>query len=580
MDKRFPKDPVTRRTLLRMALPLAVALRSASTRAIGTGASQTPQPSATTEGSAGLTVTAPDYPSGNVLRYGIVANDPGAASANSAILAKILHAITGLTGLITFPNSSGKDVYYFNGIAYQANPAGVSIELNNSRLEFAKTYNSGTDDAHGFIEAIANFEIRNGAINVNYTGSGGENPGPIFRLGSRYNAGGGYAFGKYTHGVLDEDMGVFMGKLTLRNLALTSNNPAAPPIWITGGVDGLLAEDLRFHGSSRPMYFIAYEFGFASTNGQAETLSAWSSSHARNMVFRNINVSALSTSGTDGAAIDLAGAYDCLIDGLTVDAAFCGVHIRSGEALGYRPSSRDIKGMKPAHITLRNIKTQNIKSNAITLQGDELATHNYLRKVVAGLGHPADYVAQTDLINFSVDGFELSAAGAGIYLSGRGTVQNGKTVHCGSGLIISDECMRFDVSKVTIINSTGTGIRANFGNAIWSPPRKKSGSISDCKIAGNTGPGIVLDNCDGVTIERNQLGFNTAQDGVAETTQTQGVSLGPSAFRVSCNQNRTTCKPGAAAYNSTNVAANAMNRITGEGITRTVSGAGHFVKDF
>jgi hypothetical protein len=375
-------------------------------------------------------------------------------------------------------------------------------------------------------------------------------------------------------------MGVFMGKITLRNLALTSNNPAAPPIWITGGVDGLVAENLTFNGSGQPIYFIAYEFGFASTNGHPETLALWSSSHARNMVFRNIKVTALGTSARDGAAIDLGGAYDCLIDGLAVDTAFTGVHIRSGEALGYRPWSRDQHGMKPAHITLRNIKTQNIRSHAITLQGDERATANYLRSLVAGLGHPADYVAQTDLIEFSLDGFEVSADGAGVYLSGRGTIQNGKTVHCGSGLIISDECSKFEVSKLTIINSTGMGIRANFGNAIWSPARRKSGVIRDCKIAGNTGPGIALDTCDGVAIERNQLGFNTAQDGVAETTQTQGVWLGANAFRVTCSQNRTTCKPGSSAYNSTNSAADAGNRIIGEGITRTVSGSGRFVKDF
>ena len=160
-----------------------------------TGTSASDAPTATAESNAGLTpVASQEHPPGNVLRYGIVANNPGAAGANGAILGKILNATTGLTGLITFPNTTGKDVYYFNGIAYQANPAGVSIELSSSTLDFSKTYNRGTDDAHGFIEAIANFEIRNGAINVNYMGSGGENAGPIFRLGSRYNAGGGYPF--------------------------------------------------------------------------------------------------------------------------------------------------------------------------------------------------------------------------------------------------------------------------------------------------------------------------------------------------------------------------------------------------
>ena len=137
-----------------------------------------------------------------------------------------------------------------------------------------------------------------------------------------------------------------------------------------------------------------------------------------------------------------------------------------------------------------------------------------------------------------------------------------------------------EIDKVEVLNSGGIGIRANFGSAIWSPIRKKSGAIRDCKIAGNTGPGIALDNCDRVEIENNQLGYNVEQDGNTESTQTSGVTLGSNAFHVNCSHNHTTCKPGLSAYNSTNGAPNAMNKITDETITRTVGGSGRFVKDF
>ena len=267
-------------------------------------------------------------------------------------------------------------------------------------------------------------------------------------------------------------MSVFMGKIALRNLSLASNNSGSTSHldygrgrWASGRKPELqrLEPTDVFHclrvrvrvDQRTPGDHLDVVFEPCAQHGVPQ----YSGRRTR-------------TAGTDGAAIDLAGAYDCLIDGLAVDTAFNGVHIRSGEAMRYRPWSRDARGMKPAHITLRNITTRNIKSNAISLQGDERATVNYLRSVISSLGHPADYTAQTDLISFSLDGFEVSADGAGVYLSGRGTIQNGKATHCGSGLVISDECSRFDVSKLTIINSTAMGIRANFGNAIWSPARR------------------------------------------------------------------------------------------------------------
>ena len=594
MAERFPNDPVTRRSLLQMALPLVMALRSASIRALTfscfgatgkltaattSGGTSSTSPATAAESKAGLTpIAAQEHPSGNVLRYGIVANDPKAAGANSAILAKILNASTGLTGLISFPNSTGEDVYHFNGIAYQCMP-GTRVDLMGSTLEFAKTYDR-TDDTHGFIEAIRDFELGNGNIVVNYTGSGHNNPGPIVRLGSRY----GYPFGTHASGVFDHDDLIAkglptMGRIHIHDLRLTTNNPAAHVVLMLGGLDDVLFENVWADGQNQAIMGLYYEFGFSSANGHSGTPSEWTSSHANQLRFKNIRVQNLKT-GVSSAGIGVFGVHDASIEGLYVDTADAAFEFNPGEALFHRPWSYGSAGAKRI-CRLKNVTGLNLASFGIKLSGATPASASYLRPVISSLGHPADYAAQTDLMEFEVDGFEIRAA-AGISVSGRAQIRNG-TISGGTGtggIVWTDEAMFVEIDKVSVLNSGGVGVRANFGSAIWSPARKKSGAIRDCKIAGNTGAGIALDNCDGVVIERNQLGFNIAQDGVAETTQTQGVSLGPNAFRVTCSQNRTTCKPGSAAYNSTNTAANAGNRIIGEGITRTVSGAGHFVKDF
>jgi hypothetical protein len=573
-------------------LPLALALRSASTRALtfpfgatrklaattGTGTASAPTPTA--EANAGLTpVAAPQYSPGNVLRYGIVANNAQAAGANGAILAKVLNAITGLTGLITFPNTSGKDVYYFNGIAYQCMP-GTSVDLMGSTLNFAKAYDSHTDDTHGFIEAVRDFELRNGNIIVDYAGSGRNNPGPILRLGSR----SGYPFGTYTSGVFDKDNLIdkglpMMGGIRIRDLHLTTNNSAAQVVLMLGGLHDVLFENISINGQNKAIMGLYYEFGFSSANGHPGTPSEWTSSHANQLHFKNIQVQNLKTGGSS-AGIGMFGAHDVSIEGLHVDTADAIFEFNPGEALFHRPWAYDSAGAKRI-CRLKNVTGLNLASFGLMLSGSMPASSSYLKPVIASLGHPADYAAQTDLMEFEVDGFEIRAA-AGINVSGRAQIRNG-TISGGAGsggVVWTDEATFVEIDKVSVLNSGGMGIRANFGNGIWSPARKKSGAIRDCKIAGSTGPAIALDNCDGVVIERNQLGFNSAQDGVAETTQGPGVWLGANAFRVTCSQNRTTCKPGSSAYNSTNTAASAGNRIAGEGITRTVSGSGHFIKDF
>src|SRR5437879_3636869 len=52
----------------------------------------------------------------DVREYGVVANSPGAATANTRALQALLDPNTsGPAGLVVFPNTAGHDVYHFNG---------------------------------------------------------------------------------------------------------------------------------------------------------------------------------------------------------------------------------------------------------------------------------------------------------------------------------------------------------------------------------------------------------------------------------------------------------------------------------
>lgn len=160
-----------------------------------------------------------------------------------------------------------------------------------------------------------------------------------------------------------------------------------------------------------------------------------------------------------------------------------------------------------------------------------------------------DYVPLTifvDLGDFTVDNFSLDCSGInnngnGITCSaGRIIIRNG-TITANSagqawthGIQLFDECTNFVIENTRIIGNNQSGIKANFGTgmsnvpptSLFTPQRLKSGSIRLCYIAGNsvssagTYEAIGINNCDGVLIEGNRIGYDSAYTGgTAETTQ-------------------------------------------------------------
>lgn len=446
----------------------------------------------------------------NVLRYGIAPNDVSAASLNTSTLRSLLDSKkTGPVGRLLFPAVTGADTYYFNDVIEVRD--GISMDLCGSTLWFSKAF-ATSDSLMGFFTFIRNVTIENGSITVNYDGTGGTNAGPIFRIGSRL----GYKFGLVSGGIQEETLSVPMGNIALRNLRLTTTNPAVPAIVMLGGLRGVRTENVTIDGSGLAGDGIYYEFGdyhYEATVANRKT------THASGLYFSGVTIKNLNAAVAAGSGISLVGAGDAIIESLTVDGANVGLSFRPGEALYYNPGPDD-SGLVKRCITVKNIRAKNVASG-MSLVGGESKAAGYLNT------EPLNESQQTDLMRFSVDGGILSGSGVGISVSGpcdlRNLTLNGAAA---SGqLVIGDECIRANVTNCEIRNSTTVGVRANFGDALWATPRLKTLLFVNCQVAGNAGSGYSFGHTKSVEIYGGRIGYQTVLDGVAETTQTVGVSV-------------------------------------------------------
>jgi hypothetical protein len=520
----------TRRKILSGALGLAGAAaplgaRAAVSRKISTAAGA-PYAQTRTEAIANIVPVAYQYPPGDVRRYGVTANDPRAASANVRALRALVLPSGTFTGRLCFPNASGADVYYLNDVIPFHDD--IHVDLEASTLEFAKDA-VAADTNSGFIFAVRNFCIENGSIVVKYAmRTIATSAGSAIHIGNRGTD------SIYFSPAFDSQLQSPMGNITIRNLRITSNVANGNAIEMTGGLAGVVIENVWIDGQSLLAGGIYYEFGWA-TAGQTNLRQT---SHAHNMRFSNINVTNLQRRVS--AAVTLAGAYNCCIEGLYVNGAAAVFNGTSGESLFYRPwSGVDTAGAKHT-IALRNIVARDIVGTGITLGGAQLAANGYL---AAGKLSAA---AQTDLGDYSLDGFALegSAGGWGIYVSAaKADIRNGRVSGFQRGIVQGDDCTRLLVNTVDVIGCTQQGMQLDIGAAIWNPPRLKMGEIRNCFIAGNGGeragayPAIQLDNCAGFLIENNRIGFEPAHDGVPETTQGNAIQLGARATNVLCRDN-------------------------------------------
>jgi hypothetical protein len=482
------------------------------------------------------------FPPSDVRHYGIVPNSQGAASANTAALKTLVNPAGTFTGNLSFPNTSGTDVYYFNDlIAFHDD---IHLDLGGSTLSFAK---SGVkrDSASGFIHAIRDFTIENGSIVTDYVFNGGYDAGNVLAFGGR---------GRDTAlfpDIYDRLLPAPMGNIVVRNLRITGGTSGGNTrgIFMLGGFDGVLIDRVAIDGQGRLTEGIYYEFGWATNEPQEPQRYT---SHAR-----NIRVSNLTVTNVVNEAFGANGAYDILIDGLRVQNVGHACLIGTGESLYYRPwvPSGDLS--KRPSFVVRNVAGEAITSMGIGVNGASKISGSYLLNPPAN-DNPLRITAdqQTDLIDFVLDGFTLSGMlkNFGVWTSARfAQISNGSLTGFERGIVTTQECTQFQIDGVKIWDSGSFGIQVGQGVTIHVPPRLATGVVRDCVIAGSgtQAPcaGLYVSTTRSCLVEGCRFGYDRGMDDKSEATQTQAVSVGADAAGVVCrNNNVSSTTNGAVAY--------------------------------
>jgi hypothetical protein len=501
----------TRRSLLSSALALISARAAVA---------------ADTEASSAL------YATGDVRRYGLIPNNQAAAAENTRALTALVGPGGTFRGNVSFPNTGGNDVYYLNDII--AVQDGIHIDLQGSTLHFKKA-GVRSDTNSGFIFAVRDFSIVNGSIVIDYQmGGGGTNAGNALAFGNRGTD------SRYFSPTYDSLLSAPMGNIVVRNLRISSNTKGGNGIFLIGGLNGVVMENVWIDGGAGALWAgIYYEFGWATEDPKRELRQT---SHAYNMRFSNINITHINTE--HGLAFGLTGAYNCWIDGLYVNSAKVLFACSPGESAFYRPWARvDQVGVK-RNIAVRNVVGVGITGTAIAIAGASSKAGGYLG--VTQNTAPD----QTDLIDCSIDGFAIDGGGLdggfGIQSSAEKLdIRNGRITNFQCGFATTDECTRMTIDSVDIFGCKQCGMEIGQKVSIWSPPRQKMGFIRNCFIAGNStgAPGrfaaIELDQCAAFVIEGNRFGYELAHDGVSETTQGFAVRVGTQSNNVICRCNHT-----------------------------------------
>jgi hypothetical protein len=495
---------------------------------------------------------------GDVRRYGILANQPSASPVNTRALKALLAPTGSFAGSLWFPNQTGSDVYHFEDVVPIRD--GVHIDLQGCTLEFSKRAEK-SDSNSGFLSVLRNFSIQNGSIVVRYDMGGVAGSG-----GSAIHIGNRGVDSSHFPPTYDSALDEPMGNVSIRNVRIQSNVAKGLAIEMTGGLANVMIDNLSVDGQGSLNGGIYYEFGW-STSGPTDQRET---SHAHNMRFTNIMVTNLNKSG--GAAVTLTGAYSCVIEGLYVNGAASVFNGTPGESLFYRPHAGVDEAGAKRLIVLRNIVGQNLGSTAITFAGAQLASGGYLGKRNLGMG------AQTDLGEYVLDGFVIAGSPKswGIYVSaGRADIRNGRISGCQRGIVQSDDCTRLLLNSLDVLACTQTALQLQMSGGVWSPPRQKMGEVRNCFIAGNGTqspgqfPAIVLDNCAGFVFEGNRIGYETTHDGVAESSQGDGIHLGSHCANVVCRGNYVGgVHAGCVGYASDGVATAALETAAGISTTR------------
>jgi len=516
-------------------------------------------PPSAAENAAGVAIVNGWYPYGNMLRYGIVPNSAGAAAANTAIAKALFNpAITnGPSGQFWFPNTTGADVYYFNGVISFRD--GVRLNLMGSTLSYTGAVGAA-DVNSGFLFSIRDFSVENGSISVAVDTSLASSSGNAIQIGARGSE------STYFTNMFDSLLAAQQGNCVVRNCRITVNNTGSNLastgiIAMTGGLANVIIENNVLDGTAAAncAYGTFYEFGWATS---PPSTNATQTSHAHNVIVRNNKVS------NCGTGIYFGGSYSTTVESNYVRNCPTGIAYAPGEAMFFNPwVGWDDTGAK------RNFAMRNNVVEGCTVTGLSLTGTGSGSTYLTGLTSSQ----KVDLMDFIVEGGALGGTGNGVVCTSplcmRGVFSN--CTGSGGNIGLSEECVQFDIGFCTLIGSNGPGIRADLGGNIWPTPRLKIGTIHDNVICGGNAQAITINNSASIHVARNRIGYNALYDSVGnESTQGTGVYVDAGASGVVCDSNYITIAGGGSGYQIAGTTSANCNIINPMGPASGATGTG------
>lgn len=340
----------------------------------------------------------------NLARIGLVPNSTAAATANRTALRALFNpANTGPVGQFFFPNTTGADIYYIDGVIPCRD--GIHLDLNGCNIQLgtsgtpAVAGGTGPNDSNsGVFFALHDLVVENGVITVWWNTGSQSGSGCGLQAGQR-PTGNGYI----TFPTGEASLASRMARFTFRNLRIFMNvtggaaaNSVAG-ITILGGVQNTVIENVGISGGNTLSQGITYEFGFATVPGGTSSYNASvQSSHANGLTLRNIAMQAFAPSGTV-QGITVTGAYNVTVDGFYCNGVLAPIVVNVGEATFYNPwVNADDAGAKH-NTTLRNLVLYvPANQNAISLTGAQQLKNGgaYVAWKAANVYNPGDIVFQ------------------------------------------------------------------------------------------------------------------------------------------------------------------------------------------
>jgi hypothetical protein len=470
--------------------------------------------------------------------------------------------------------------YYFDDIIPMRYDTHLDICKNTLRLD---RVTAAVDCNVGFLCGLSDIIVENGTVQGYFdnTAAVSGNPCNVMWWGSRnHSVGSIYFAGSY-----DSLLPRHQGNIILRNLTIegqsTSGGTEVRCLQFIGGLENVLVENVTVDGQSSAIAGIDYEYGFAEDPYTAACIAnphLKITSHAMNMVFRNIILKNINTN----AAFALRGAYNCTVDGLVgVEGIVSLISAGTGEAAFYNPWSRDTYGVKAVNV-FRNIVGK-VTANGISISSSCPA--GYLNTAPAT---ELDEIYQADLTKYVLENFRLTGGGTYYAISGDGdlTAKNGYIEGFARGFHygILGIKQRLIVDGLDIFDCTQIGIYIFASTAVYATTQYLTGSIRNCYIA-NIGSdsikyAILADYLKNFVIEANKFGGDK-NGGSTEASMLSAVTI----YGTSCsgvivrNNNVVDLAAGGVAYREAPAASPAANFLNTDTLMGDVTTLGSWIKD-